>query len=91
MRSAVLSPFVYGWLFPLLVTALFYFGAFEYEKSNSRDGWGAFGLFAIAPRFFAVVGILNLWVFGLRGRRKRVVFPFGLALPMVALILLVAL
>jgi hypothetical protein len=71
-------------LAPILITAALYFGVFEYEKNNSRDGWGGFGPFVIAPYFFVAVGILNLWILALRGRHKGVVFSFGLILPLTA-------
>jgi hypothetical protein len=91
MRSAIPVTLVFGWLVPLLITAALYYGAMNYARDHSRDGWGAFGLFAIAPYFFAVIGILNLWVLALRRRKKRVVFSFGLVLPLVALAVLVVL
>jgi O-antigen/teichoic acid export membrane protein len=91
MRSAIPATLLLGWLVPLLITAALYYGAMKYEQGNSRDGWGAFGLFAIAPYFFSVVGILNLWILALRRRKKRVVFSFGLVLPLVGLVLLIVL
>ncbi len=91
MRSAIPVTLLCGWLVPLLITAALYYGAMEYEKANSRDGWGGFGLFSIAPYFFAGVGFLNLWILVLRNRKKRVLLSFGLVLPLVALVLLVVL
>jgi hypothetical protein len=89
MRSAIPVTLFCGWLIPLLITAALYYGAMEYQQGDSRDGWDWFGLFAIAPYFFVVAGVLNLWILALRSRRKRVVFSFGLILPLVMLVLLV--
>jgi hypothetical protein len=91
MRTSVLATLLFGWLVPLLVTAAIYYGAIQYEQNHSRSSWSGFAFFMLAPYFFGVLGVLNLWILALRNRKRLQVFSFGLVLPLAALIVLVVL
>jgi hypothetical protein len=90
MQKALLTALLCGWLVPLLITVGLYYGVMHYERNDSR-GWGGFGFFVIAPYFFSVICVLNLWIVALRGRNKRTLFSFGLVLPLAAFVLLLVL